>query len=110
MKDNEIIKALECHAITGIGTCELCPLFNVEGCASKLAQGSLDLINRQKANAEGLTNAVKYLNEQLSSAKSEAVKEFAERLKDKITMSPHSFISIDKWYIDNLVEEMVGEE
>ena len=42
--------------------------------------------------------------------KAEAIKEFAERLKDKITMSPHSFISIDKWYIDNLVKEMVGEE
>ena len=40
-----------------------------------------NLINRLKANAEGLTNAVKYLNEQVSSAKAEAIKEFAERLE-----------------------------
>ena len=46
----------------------------------------------------------------LKTVKTEAYKEFAERLKDKITMSPHSFISIDKWYIDNLKKELVGED
>lgn len=32
---------------------------------------ALDLINRQKKNAEGLLNAVKFLNEKLSSAEAE---------------------------------------
>ena len=74
---------------------------------------TLDLINRQKANAEGLMNAVKFLNEQLSLAKAEAVKEFAERLKDFDVDTHYSYASIvyelSEEDIDNLVKEMVGE-
>ena len=74
MTDNEIIKALK-ECLT-----EPCS----EQAYINAARNALDLINRQKANAEGLTNAVKYLNEQLSSARAEAVKEFAERFLKKV--------------------------
>ena len=68
-----------------------------------------DLINRQKANAEGLTNAVKFLNEQLSSAKAEAVKEFADRLSEKAPHITEERFPVLRNEIDNLVKEMVGE-
>ena len=45
----------------------------------------------------------------IDKSKAEAIKEFAERLKEIITMSPKSSILLDKWYIDNLVKEMVGD-
>ena len=59
----------------------------------------------------------KVVEEKLKTAKAEAIKEFAERLKTKIFMlsvhpngHPH-FVSIDVTpaHIDNLVKEMVGD-
>lgn len=83
--DEQIIKALEI-CLSDLD-CPKCPYVDYEGdefCSIKMLKDVLDLINRQKANAEGLTNAVKFLNEQLSSVKAEAVKEFAEAYKDQI--------------------------
>ena len=79
-----------------------------------------DLINRQKAEIERLKRNIellaickKDLPEQTAKAiKAEAVKEFAERLKEK----QQTFIGDEYTYkfiylieIDNLVKEMVGE-
>ena len=80
---------------------------------------ALDLINRQKVEIEELNKKVEELSEVLSDtiriryaeAKSEAIKEFAERLKK---MSIQGFWETDAYVrveqIDNLVKEMVGEE
>lgn len=115
MTDNEIIKALEC-CMSDNPPCTTCKYdgdtITVDECMGELMKDALDLINRQKANAEGLTNAVKYLNEQLSSARAEAVKEFAERLKfEKATGmnwfgKEHYSVKVEE--IDNLVKEMAG--
>ena len=107
MTDNDIIKAFENM------------LKNFDGKVSdfEAIASAIDLINRQKAEIERLTDEKENLRcviEDLSNnteyAKAEAVKEFAERLKEIITMSPKNSILIDKWYIDNLVKEMVGAE
>ena len=116
MTDNNIIKVLE--YCTTDGWCANCP--HEKKCIEdEITQLALDLINRQKAEIERLKTENLILSQKrinfferieiITAAEVRAVKEFAERLKDKITMSPHSFISIDKWYIDNLVKEMVGE-
>ena len=99
MTDNDIFQAL-------IGKINLCKELNAWGTEISLGQleDILDFVNRQKANAEGLTNAVKYLNEQLSSARAEAVKEFAERLKDIYAVHDGFHMTID-----NLVKEMKVE-
>ena len=127
MNDNDIIKALECCANTNwIDECEGCPLYDTEKCINTVMQNALDLINRQKAEIERLTGELAIsqtgyvsmeghawqLREQLKSAKSEAIKEFAERV-DKILClqigpSKRLFWKI-KEDIDNLVKEMVGE-
>lgn len=72
MADEQIIKALEEHIER---------TKNIKYGARKMAtvdvellKDALDIINRQKTNAEGLTNAVKFLNEQLSSARADTVK------------------------------------
>ena len=74
MTDEQIIKALECSPLNDIG-----------GCRKKDA---LDLINRQKAEIErlnirkkALTDITKNYDWKFAKAKTEAIKEFAERLK-----------------------------
>ena len=105
MTDNEIIKIL-----IDYGT----------QCKPYVISAAIDLINRQQAeinklNAENMLtiserNAFRTsfydVLKQLKIAKSEAIKEFAERLKK-------AFIKCDPMFnrhIDKLVKEMVGED
>ncbi|MBQ7835505.1 MAG: hypothetical protein IJ385_06945 [Ruminiclostridium sp.] len=141
MTDNEIIKALECHA-SHTDECDDCP--NVEisssGCSEIMAENALDLINRQKAEIEKLRiqNAklkkyftVKIDDEKLEElfeqaadnieinikkVKSEAIREFAERLKKSI-LSQLGISTLEKTEayhfcldeLDNIVKEMTED-
>lgn len=115
MTDAEIIKALECCA--GDDGCDVCPMYKPSSeCITELQGKALDLINRQKAEIERLK---RLLEEEEAKYKEcakrfykEAIKEFAERLKDK----QQTFISDEYAYkfiylieIDNLAKEMVGD-
>ena len=111
-----------------------CPLIETDYCTSVLRRKTLDLINRlektnrkneriieladktietQKAEIERLQNAYKqcawerdiFLDE-LKTAKSEAIKEFAERLKEEATVDDDSTWWVANIDIDNLVKEM----
>lgn len=86
MTDNEIIKALECCAKS---SCKNCP----ENCGSamclkNLVIDSLDLINRQNAEIERVEKELmkckiekELLHQTINQIKSEAIKEFAEKLE-----------------------------
>lgn len=124
MTDNEIIKALECCGIET--SCKGCPYHDISFCQDNICKDALDLINRQKADIEMLNGLVKSLEElcetkttlltdancSLITVRAKAIKEFAERVKERA--KAHYFdnccyaVSIEE--IDNLVEEMVGEE
>lgn len=133
MTDNEIIKALECcskHHNT-CGTC--CPMDsicnNVRDCLITLSKNALDLIRRQKAEIERLqkkantpfaeftfdenklkeivSDAIKNIEFNLNSVKSEAIKEFAERLKCGVPQETGVIRCAD---VDNLVKEMTEIE
>lgn len=86
MTDNEIIKVLEC-CIDGL--CRECPLSKSELCGdSFVMEDALALINRQKAEIERLENSLaiskketKRYVAQCQTIRSDAIKEFAERLK-----------------------------
>lgn len=85
MTDNDIIKALEC-CMYGHG-CEDCHYIGKGFCNDKLKRDALDLINRQQAESERLQKAIKVqdimIEQQdykIKSAKSEAIKEFAEKI------------------------------
>ena len=94
MTDEQIIKALEHNA----SKCK----FYEDGQDGGLFESTLDLINRQKAEIEGLQERISYLEksidcsrkeynnllQKLQQAKSEAIKEFAKRLKNKIWYNP----------------------
>ena len=142
MTDNEIIKALECCVDwCGNVSCWDCPLKNT-GCIhfDKLKE-TLDLINRQKAENERLKSLMpekrcdNCIHEEkslqaspccecfnyrnfapknfLKLIKAEAIKEFAERLKEKSKQGKgylgNVYHSVDVAEIDNLLKEKVGE-
>ena len=116
MTDNEIIKALEC---CGDADCDNCPYSGddlLRPCNDNLVKDTINLINRQKdeirETRRDLLNEIYALEHQLETAKSEAIKEFAERLKEKQqTFIGHDYTCkfIYLCDIDNLVKEMVGD-
>ena len=124
MTDNEIIKALKC--CNGWDSrCLNCPLI-CEGvnCKEKLNSYTLDLINRQKAEIERLKRDIaihEHVHEEsnaayqvlVKQAKSEEIKEFAERLKkhsfvDNLSLDGKETVYVDD--IDKLVKEMTEEK
>lgn len=119
MTDNEIIKALE----EEIHLAEYVDTSYVDNVSVELLKNTLDLITRQKAEIEKLKSRnnfleIEYKNqgnlfwERVNTAKSEAIREFAEKLKTK---AHNYYPSIDSYCvsrkvvlisdIDNLVKE-----
>ena len=112
LTDNEIIKALECCVTYEF--CTGCPL--VDNCPSSysLLKSALDLINRQKAEIERQREYIELLDIEHEAIKVSAIKEFAERLKEKSShiidfdMRVINYVDVDD--IDNLLKEMEGEK
>ena len=114
MTDNEIIKALEfCASHEDKMCCKCCSVeekCELDGCY--LDKKALDLITRQKAEVERLQIRNKVLTEitknydwKFANAKSEAIKEFAERLKQmpSVTNCEYEWLHLD---IDSLAKEL----
>lgn len=137
MTDNDIVKALEIGKTTCF--CEDCPLYDgkVHNCTQLMSTVALDLINRKQTEIKRLKNKVEELSEILSDTiriryaetRAEAVKEFAEKLKELDGCDNHTFddcvsLLVSEEYkkgryektneiwntIDNLLKEMVGDE
>ena len=130
MADNEVIKALECCSKDNVKDCDYCPYDDIETktyCANELIKDSLDLINRQQADIErfrkilnadvvfvgrmqGKTQeANRLIRLRVAELKTEAIKEFAERLKNCLYNTPSLFTQqryIVNSEVDTLVEEM----
>ena len=116
MTDNEIIKALECCENAD---CTNCPCY-VGGslqCMGISYSKLHDLFIRQKAEIENLRhNNRQLVNEKLQiiniiiDLKSKAIKEFAERLKDKsiyvTNYYDYGIWMVEEMDIDKLVDEM----
>lgn len=117
MTDNEIIKALEC---CGRESCLSCP-YRDGKChqGNPMIRDARDLINRQKVEIEQLKEeANRYQNlycmavDDIETAKSEAIREFAERLKKKVYPFPCAVgveYAVTVRAMDDLVTNMIGE-
>ena len=122
--DKDIISSLQVIATTC--NCNECKIrsgkWGTCNCSETTANAALDLINRQKSEIEGLKKKVEELSEVLSDSirirckevQSEAIKEFAERLKEKSFKTIRNYgltkDVVEVCDIDNLIKEMVGEE
>ena len=95
MTEAEIMKALECCCNRSITKCiKECPLKDFDGeCYSAMKRDILDLINRKNAKIDELQIktehlagfvdvAYKEIEKKAIIARAEAIKEFAERVKD----------------------------
>lgn len=124
LTDGEIVKALECCLDISPSTCKNCSLFNVTNstmvCSKIATKFALDLIIRQQTEIERLNALVKTknkliegLDQSISYTYDRAIKEFAERLKEKSDSRfdySELVFEISEEDIDNLVKEMVGED
>ena len=142
MTDNEIIKALECCIkVETYGDCvEMgCPASTKQGCYYylrtdddyentiyiEILKDALDLINRQKAEIERLQKHIqegvdlaKEIPQMIILTQNEAIKDFAERLKEKhrrITDYDEAgfgcqIFIVEEAYIDKIATEMIGEQ
>ena len=130
LTDSEIIKALECCSEEN--KCRQCPYYNKGNfkCLNyKFFKDLLDLINRLQAENERLKKSLKEqgkrlaiergqkyeqidiiikLKDQLITAKAEAYKEFADRLK-RIPSADKDVQEIFEERIDNLLKKLVGD-
>lgn len=103
MTDSEIIKALECCKEL---TCKDCPIFPnsipVLLCKSRLETEALDLIKRQQAEIERYKGVIKFLEKDVSTAKTDGIKQFSEKLKDYAW-----YCDVDMRALDRLEKEML---
>lgn len=120
MSDEEIMRALVC-CNAGYNACGECPLKGTEYCERHIIENAYDLIKRQQAEIERLESIISTDNQMIKSlnkcyeiSKSEAIKEFAERLgnykeyryNENCDFVPYVRLSD----IEKVVYEMVGTE
>jgi len=143
MTDNEIIEALECCKELKCSECPKKTNLFATDCDVQLCQEAIDLINRLKAEIERLQHIlVSFMSEVeilernygadtsnipkiavlgtereniIKQTKSEAIKEFAERIKKELHFISYPLDMNFKTnevneLIDNLVKEMVGDD
>ena len=130
MTDNEIIKALKCLIPDDNDKGTWLPFSDRDcvDCEIIILKNALDLINRQQAEIEMLQLEVEAVNDLINpfpfksnfdkaieTAKSEAIKEFAERLKQTVCdgVRVYNGMCTDVGMlhnIDNLVKEMTDFE
>lgn len=133
MSDEAIKKALVCCLVDD---CMSCPIIRFHDCRTMLKNETISLLNRQQAGIEKLKGAVQEwvdgkclsqkhllmignLQNEIEQAKTEAIKEFAEKVKNyvKTHCNPYgkpifdydTSLKILK-YLDNLLAEMAGEQ
>lgn len=111
MTDNEIIKALGCCGEIDRLFCDGCTYKSENDCVVALARDALDLINRQKAEIESKNRQIGELVSFQRFCERKAIKEFAEKLKDRVSCIPqhHFTLAEVQYYIDNLAKEMTEE-
>ncbi len=125
MTEEQIIGAA---GICKTGNCKGCPYHELytASCINKLMEDVFDLIDRQKAEIERYKGVIKILENDVANAKYEAIKEFEERLKEKLnnleyhensdrkTVTKAKLYHVVNWImhevvpdeIDNLIKEM----
>lgn len=115
MNEKDILKALECHQSTR-PNCAECPFHKrPEDCLESLQRDALELIKSQQTEIKRLNtnmdSMVAEYSRLIANAKSEAIREFAEKLKSNYTIfNISSMVSLDMIFCDinRLLKEMTG--
>lgn len=106
MTDDEIIKALEhCSEAESCIWCKYEPTEHQKvtvGCCYGLIKKAIDLIKRHQAEIERYKGVIKILEKDVSTAKTDGVKEFSEKLKDYAW-----YYDVNMRALDRLEKEML---
>ena len=106
--DEEVIKALETHTDLDTPCYGRCVYENERRCGSRMAKDALDLIKRQKEEIDDLKDKNEHLVCIALEARAEAVKEYAERLKERL-IAGGIYPVLVKNQIEELSKEMIEE-
>ena len=120
--DEEVIRALGCCLTVDVKGCGECP-YRDENCINRIMTDALDLINRQKAEINSLEDTLcgklsasaaaiiedadGKCKEMERSLISEAVTEFAERLKTYYRSLDKTAGALVEYHIDQIAKEML---
>lgn len=113
MKDREIIETLKnCSMASG---CRACPYADSTDCAGEMSALALDLIKRKMAEIEKLCERLgefddeinRMAKERYERGRSDAVEEFAERMKEMLDGKTDP---VDEYDIDEVAQEMAEGE
>lgn len=110
MTDSDIIKALECCGENGEGCLE-CPFFKkYKNCVKELITLAGICIKRQQAEIERLKAEHDALIRNYKECAMDAVKDFAERIKEVAQDYGHGdAVLLTRYQIDSAVKEMEGK-
>ena len=81
MTDSDIVKAFKLCITCTDDKCRRCPARDVTACTVGVETGILDIIERRDAEIESLIAGQETLQKYIATARAEAIKDFAERLK-----------------------------
>lgn len=118
MTDNEITKALEyCSTDIRENTCPKCAFYKKHRCSILMLNAVSDLINRQRIEIERMENQntlllkkkCKDINTARKIIKSEAIKEFAERLDEMIYATHGNIVDVDGIVLLNHIDDDINK-
>lgn len=117
LKPEDVMKALECHSLADISTCDDCPYCDISeqgNCGCDMARDALALLREKDAKIERLRAEIGRLGEQCrvltieypKTTRAEAITEFAERLKAKAYTNNYCQEIVLESDIDQIAKEM----
>ena len=113
LTDAEIKKALECCASVDDGCSIDCPLYGGDdSCFQTLLKPTLDLINRKTTRLRKVEHQLDDALKMYNTIKAEAYKECIEKAKSQCNKIPQYHFNLlnVELYLDNLLNELVGDE
>jgi hypothetical protein len=116
MTDEQIEKALECCADTEFSSCHECPVCTSDGtgCIERLCSYAFCLIKRQRFEIALLNKDKDRLAEivgtDIAKARAEAIREFAERIKEQSYESNDWSHGVHPLVCDFAIVEEIAEE
>lgn len=110
--DEEIMQHMLAYADRECDSCEVSPTC-CNRCVIAIIKAGVDLINRQKAEIEEKSKRLREVLPIVAELKAEAIKEFAERLKNYegvVTDLGNGVVlrAVNSKHIDGLLKEMLG--
>ncbi len=116
MKPEDVMRALECHSLAGISTCEDCPYCDTTApgdCGCEMAKDALALLREKDAEIERLSHQCSECAGctqwkcDCSIIRADAITEFAERLKTFYKHLPGNTVGgAVEYHIDQIAKEM----